>query len=132
MKLKPRKGRKRVRRIPIYRHNLVAEDLATGELRRDFQPRPDGSVRSLALASSGLYLAGEFRLVAERRRDGMAAVDPATGKTASLFSPQPAGGRVAALLADGARVYAAGDFNGFGLVPRANFAIFALPAAPAV
>jgi hypothetical protein len=40
-----------------------------------------------------------------------------------LFSPEPTGGTVGALLADGARVYAGGDFSGFGLVPRANFAI---------
>ena len=58
----------------------------------------------------------------------MAAVDPATGRPSGLFSPEPKGGGVDAMLADGARVYAAGDFAGFGLVPRANFAILGLGA----
>jgi hypothetical protein len=123
--LKPRNGKKRVRKIALYRHNLVSLDAATGGLHRGFRPLPDDAVTALALTDSRLYVAGRFRLLGGRRRDGLAAVDPATGKPATLFSPEPAGGDVTALLADGARVYAGGDFSGFGLVPRANFTIFA-------
>ncbi|MDX6679388.1 MAG: hypothetical protein QOE31_3440, partial [Solirubrobacteraceae bacterium] len=133
VKLKPRKGKKRSRKIALYRYNLVAEDAATGVLRRAFAPAPDSGVSALALSSSQLYVGGRFRIVSQRRRDGFAAVDPASGKPASLFSPEPAGGDsgVSALLADGARVYAGGDFDGFGLVPRANFAIFGVAGTPA-
>ncbi|HEV7806258.1 MAG TPA: hypothetical protein VGO80_10585 [Solirubrobacteraceae bacterium] len=131
VKLKPRKGKKRLRKIALFRYNLVAASVATGELRRAFRPAPDSEVVALAASSSQLYLAGRFQLVGRRRRGGLAAVDPASGKPVTLFSPQPAGGDrgIAALLAAGASVYAAGDFDGFGLVPRANFAI--IPAAPA-
>ena len=130
MKLKPRKGKKRSRKIALYRHNLVALDATTGGLRKSFVPAVNGSVAALAQTSSALYFAGRFRLVGGRRRDGMAAVDPKSGKPVGLFSPQPAGGDVRALLADGARVYAAGAFAGFGLVPRANFAILPVGAPP--
>ena len=95
-------------------------------------PKPNSEVSALALSSSALYLAGRFQLVDGRRRDGLAAVDPTTGKPASWFSPQPAGGNrgVTAMIADGARLYVGGDFSGFGLVPRANFATFGVGAPP--
>ncbi|MDX6683415.1 MAG: hypothetical protein QOG94_3454, partial [Solirubrobacteraceae bacterium] len=133
VRLKPRNGKKRSRKIAQFRYNLVAESARTGALHRAFGPRPDGEVAALALSSAQLYVAGRFKLVGGRRRDRLAAVDPTTGKPATLFSPEPAGGDrgVVALLADGARVYAAGDFDGFGLVPRANFAIIPTALAPA-
>ncbi|MDX6720182.1 MAG: hypothetical protein QOJ63_2436, partial [Solirubrobacteraceae bacterium] len=130
VRLKPRNGHRRSRKIALFRYNLVALDAATGDLRRPFQPAVKGEVGALALASSQLYVAGRFQLVGGRRRDGLAAVDPATGRPSSLFSPEPVGGRrgVVAMLADGTRLYAGGDFLGFGLVPRANFTILATGA----
>ncbi len=132
VKLKPRNGKKRSRKVPTYRSNLVAIDAVTGALVRPFNPAPNGSVSALALSSSGLYVAGRFQTVSGRRRDGLAAVDPATGKPGALFSPEPTGGNrgVVTLLADAARVYAGGDFASFGLVPRANFATFGVGAPP--
>ena len=96
-------------------------------------PKANSEVDALALSPSALYLAGRFQLVDGRRRDGLAAVDPTTGKPATAFSPEPTGGSrgVIAMLADGARLYTGGDFSGFGLVPRANFATFASAPPPA-
>ncbi len=132
VKLKPRKGKKRTRKIPLYRHNLVTLAVRNGKLRKAFNAAVNDDVGALALSASQLVLAGRFELVSGRRRDGLAAVDPATGKPLTRFSPEPTGGNVGALMVDGARIYAAGDFSGFGLVPRANFAIFAANAdAPA-
>jgi hypothetical protein len=132
VRLKPRNGHRRSRKIALFRYNLVALDAATGALRRPFQPAPKGGdVGALALSSSQLYVAGRFQIVGGRRRDGLAAVDPATGRPTTLFSPEPVGAErgVTAMLADDARLYAGGDFSGFGLVPQANFAIFATGAA---
>ena len=89
VKLKPRKGKKRSRKIAMYRFNLVALDAGTGKLVKPFVPKANSEVSALALSSSALYLAGRFQLVDGRRRDGLAAVDPTTGKPASEFSPQP-------------------------------------------
>ena len=129
VKLKPRKGKKRSRKIALYRHNLVALDAASGKLVKPFAPKPDGEIDALAL-SSRLYLAGRFQLVGGRRRDGLAAVDRTTGTPSRVFSPEPTGaGRgVVAMIADGARLVTGGDFSGFGLVPRANFTTFSLGA----
>jgi hypothetical protein len=125
-----RKG-KVIRRVALYRQSLVAIDAGNGALKRGFHPSPRGTVSELALAGSRLYLGGDFDRLAGRRRDGLAAIDPVTGKLVTLFSPEPAGGRsgVAALLADGRRVYVGGDFKTFGPVPRPNFAIFAADGA---
>ncbi len=133
VKLKPRKGKKRSRKIALYRYNLVAIAAATGGLVKSFVPKANSEVGALALSPSALYLAGRFQLVDGRRRDGLAAVDPTTGKPATEFSPQPTGGNrgITTMLADGARLYTGGDFAGFGLVPRANFATFALTPPPA-
>jgi hypothetical protein len=130
IRLRPRNGHGRSRRVAVFRYNLVALDAAIGALRRAFQPAPKGDVGALALSPSQLYVAGRFQIVGGRRRDGLAAVDPATGRPATLFSPGPAGAErgVIAMLADDARLYAGGDFSGFGLIPRANFTIFATGA----
>ena len=130
VKLKPRKGKKRSRKVALYRKNLVALDAATGKLLKPFVPKVNSEVNALALSPAALYVAGRFQLVDGRRRDGLAAVDPTTGKPASAFSPEPTGGNrgVVALIADSARLYAGGDFAAFGLVPRANFATFGVAA----
>ncbi len=132
VKLKPRKGKKRSRKIALYRFNLVALDAESGKLVKPFVPKANNEVDALALSASQLYVAGRFQLVDGRRRDGLAAVDPATGKPASEFSPEPSGGSrgVIAMIVDGARLYTGGDFTRFGLVPRANFATFGLGAPP--
>jgi hypothetical protein len=118
-----------VRRVALYRQSLVAIDSSTGALRRSFQPAPRGGVTRLALAGSRLYVAGTFDRLAGRRRDGLAAVDATTGKLSTLFSPEPHGGDVAALLADGERVYVGGGFDTFGPLLRPNIAIFPAGAA---
>jgi outer membrane protein assembly factor BamB len=120
-----RKG-KVVRRVPMYRQNLVAIDPVSGALKRGFHPAPRGSISELALAGSRLYVAGNFDRLAGRRRDGLAAIDPASGRLSAQWSPEPGGGDgVSALLADGQRVYAGGDFKTFGPIARPNFAILA-------
>ena len=122
-KLKPRK-------VPIYRYNLVALEAANGDLVRRVPPAVNGAVAALARAGDRLYIAGSFETVGGRRRDGLAAVTTAAGTPAAGFSPQPVeAGSISALLTDGARVFAAGGFAGFGDVPRPNFAIFAGAAA---
>ena len=130
-KLVPRsskpKGRKlKPRKIALYRNNLVALEAKSGELVRDFKPAPNGAVSAIALAGDRLYVAGSFETVGGRRRAGLAAVSSATGRPSATFSPQPrpASNAIDALLADDARVFAAGSFAGFGDVPRANLAIF--------
>jgi hypothetical protein len=126
------KGRKlKPRKVPIYRYNLVALEAAGGDLVRAFAPRVNGGVSALARAGDRLYIAGGFETVGGRRRDGFAAVSPASGVPSPAFSPQPtpAEDSISTLLTDGGRVFAAGRFTGFGVVSRAHLAIFAADAA---
>jgi hypothetical protein len=117
------------RKIPLFRENLVALDARSGALKRAFNVKLDGGVSALALSGSKLYVAGAFRLVNGRRRDALAAVDATTGRTSPTFTPEPgagSNGRLRALLAGGGRVVVAGEYSGFGTLPRPNFGI--LPA----
>ncbi len=128
---KPGGRRLKPRRVPIYRYNLVALEAASGDLVRAFRPAVNDAVGAIAQAGGRLYVAGSFETVGGRRRDGLAAVSTTTGTPSAAFSPQPvAADAVNALLTDGARVFAAGGFAGFGDVPRPHLAIFAAdPAA---
>jgi hypothetical protein len=98
---------------------------------RAFAPRVNGSVDALARAGDRLYIAGGFETVGGRRRDGFAAVSPASGVPSPAFSPQPkpTEGSISALLTDGGRVFAAGRFTGFGEITRGHLASFAAGAA---
>jgi hypothetical protein len=69
---------------------------------------------------------GGFQLVNKLRRDGLAAVAPATGVPSSTFTPEPDGDTtINALLGDGSRVFAGGEFASFGPIFRANLGLFA-------
>ena len=123
------------RRVPVYRHNLVALEAADGDLVRTFRAAVNNRVAALAHAGGRLYVAGLFQTVGGRRRDGFAAVSAATGAPSAAFSPQPRspleGNAISAVLSDGARVFAAGRFSGFGDVPRPHFTMFPAAAAGA-
>lgn len=117
-----------------------AADVATGALTA-WAPNPSGfsqnltsvndDVYALAVSGSRVYLGGSFKSVGGLKRSGLAALDPATGAPtswnhgATLNSLPNAG--IRALLCDGARVYAGGNFTEIGGQKRQGLA--ALDAA---
>ena len=136
-KLVPRrskvKGRKlKPRKVPIYRYNLVALEAAGGDAVRAFAPRVNGSVNALALAGNRLYLAGGFETVGGRRRDGFAAVSPASGVAVDdVLSPAQAGGELDQRPADRWRARLCGGplHRASAQSPWSHFAAFAGEAA---
>jgi hypothetical protein len=81
-------------------------------------PQPDlfaggdagpGAVDALAVSTHGDVIGGEFAAVGGVRRDGLAAIDPATGRPSS-WHPVLAG-TVSALAGNGTHVYLAGSFT---------------------
>ena len=105
---------------------------ANGELVRAFRPGgPTATSTALALTRA----AGSTSRGPSRRSAGAGATAlppsahhrPAVGDV--LAAAAPGADAINALLADGARVFAAGSFAGFGDVPRANLAIFAADGA---
>lgn len=125
-----RRGKK-PKRVRVFRHNLVAVRPAAGALIKGFKANTDGQVTALALTASRLYVGGDFERVDTRRRDGLAALAPATGAASSTFTPEPnANSTINALLADNSRVFAGGAFQAFGPIFRANLGLFVADGSP--
>ena len=109
----------------VPRANLLAFDLASGELRQGFVADTNGQVLGLAMAPDGsrLYVAGEFTSVNGSSAYRIAALDPVTGAVDRSFKGG-ASFRVRSLLVTDDVVYAGGQFNDAGGQPRANLAAF--------
>ncbi len=95
----------------VGRSRLAAFDVATGALVTSFNPAPNGSVRSLALAPGGgtLYVGGDFTVIAGQSRSRVAAFTTST-RALTAFAPT-VDGRVSALAASATAVYAGGSFG---------------------
>ncbi len=93
-------------------------------------PSPDGTVWSLALDGSKLYVGGSFYNIGGQGRWGLAAIDRTTG-LASGWDPHSSfggiSGTVYGLAVSGSTVYAGGGFNNIGGQSRSGLA--ALDAA---
>ena len=106
-------------------NNLAAVDRATGQAT-GWNPKPNvdrdegPSVAALAVSGSTVYAGGTFRSINVKTRNGIAALDPTTGR-ATAWNPD-ANGVVSHLAAQGSTVYAAGRFTRIGGADRMNLA----------
>jgi trimeric autotransporter adhesin len=109
------------------RQRVAALDAVTG-LATSWNPGADGPVHTLALSGQVLYAGGEFGAIGGQSRHNIAALDLATG-AATAWRPDANGSfsKVNAILLDGTKVYACGEFSDIGGQPRDNIA--ALDAA---
>ena len=101
-----------------YATSLVAFDVATG-LPRDWNCF--GSAGSMALNGTTLYLSGSIYGVGGGTRDGLAAVDAATGTLTAWDPPQP-NYPATVMAAGGTTVYVGGGFTSLGGVARNSLA----------
>ena len=104
------------------RQNLAALDAATGNATA-WNPNPSGDVpyvRALAVSGSIVYVGGYFSSIGGQTRQGLAALDAATGN-ATAWNPSPSWG-ILALAVSGPLVYAGGDFTSIGGQPRNDIA----------
>jgi hypothetical protein len=112
------RGKVRVRRF--FREGLVALDATNGRIKQGFAADVPFGLDRLALSGDRLILGGSFGEAFRRRRDGLAAVDAATGKPSTAWTPQPSitdeerPTPVSAILADGDRVFVGGGFTTIG------------------
>ena len=102
------------------RAGLAAYDLATGALRSDFDPRPDGHVNSVKAAANGqaVFVGGEFRTIAGESHDRLAKLSLATGQNVPGFTASADSYvKDMAVRADGQTVYVGGNFEFFNGAP---------------
>jgi hypothetical protein len=107
----------------VARANLLAYDLATGQLVTSFSPALNGPGYALAASSDGsrLYVAGSFTSAGGRAVNRVAAVSTATGAVDASFRPR-FDARVRALALNGGVLYAGGIFSSVGGTPRSRLA----------
>jgi trimeric autotransporter adhesin len=127
-----RHGKLRTIRVPQYRYDLVGLDPRTGRLDLRFHPLVSG-VDDLAQTERGLFaFGGDLFAYGQRRRDGVALLDPASGTPDADFHPQPrlpansyAG--VSSVASYPGHVALAGDFSWIGPVYQPHVAILPTP-----
>lgn len=105
----------------VARANLLAYDLATGELRTGFVADLNAQAKALAASPDGrtLYVGGDFTTVNGTARQRVAALDAATGEVDSTFAAS-ANGQVKAIVATAGTVYLGGSFSTLGSTARQN------------
>src|SRR5262245_49443375 len=107
-----------VRDVPAARLAAVSA-AGTANLVAGFGPAPDGRVTSLVVAGGALFAGGEFQAIGGSAHARVARLDRATGAAAPGFQGlTDAPVRALAASADGATLYAGGDFNRAGNAGR--------------
>ncbi|GAB2484566.1 hypothetical protein GCM10027030_18510 [Luteococcus sediminum] len=107
------------------RANLLAYDLATGELDQNFTLDTNGRVNAIAKSPDGsrVYVGGSFTSVNGQNRYRIAAFDTATGKLVSSFAPAINASVMAITVTDTA-VYVGGGFGSVNGNVRTRLAAF--------
>lgn len=95
----------------------VAHIRTDGSVDPSFDAQPVGYTRvdALAVIGSTVYVGGQFTSIGGQPRNGLAALDGATGQATS-WNPNPAGSYVVvyALATSGSTVYVSGEFTSIG------------------
>jgi len=105
------------------RTNLLAYNLATGDLISSWNPTLNGRVLALAVSPDGsrVYVGGDFTTVNGQTRNRIAALDATTGQLIASWAP-PANSTVIDIVATDTTVYVAGEFSNINGVSRSNVA----------
>ena len=104
------------------RNNIAALDATTGLATAwNPVPHPDGaSIYDLTVNNHTVFVSGSFTDIGGQVRDGLAALDPATGLATSWNPPRD--GSAGVLAVDGTTVYVSGGFTNIGGQPRNHIA----------
>lgn len=107
----------------VSRRNILAFDLATGQLKGTFAPVLNGQALAIAASPDGsrIYVGGDFTTVNGVQRLRVAALDPTTGALINGFAPKM-GATVRAIVASNSTVWMGGTFTSVGSASRNRLA----------
>ena len=98
------------RTVTYERHNLMAFDANTGDMRT-FAPNLNGDVWAIEASADAIYIGGRFTTIDGVARPAIAKLDPVTGAVDPAFQPTITSGRVSEIkLVDG-RLLIGGSFT---------------------
>lgn len=96
------------------RNGLAAYDLATGALRADFDPAPNGQVNVVkpSASATAVFVGGEFTTIAGEAHSRIAKLDLATGRNVPGFNASASSYvKDLAVRTDGRTLYVGGNFD---------------------
>lgn len=107
----------------VSRRNILAFDLATGQLKTSFAPVLNGQALTITASPDGsrIYVGGDFTTVNGTQRNRIAALDPNTGALISGFAPS-VGATVRGIVASNSTVWFGGTFTNVGSASRNRLA----------
>lgn len=110
---------------PVTRNNILAYNLATGELLNSFTPNFNAEVTALAASPDGsrLYVGGSFTTYNGSTVWRVVALDPSNGALIMSFLPKMSAS-VRSIVATADTVYLGGLFGSVGSVSRGRLAAF--------
>ena len=112
------------RRLRLEQERRLARLRADGTVDASFTGSANGTVRTLLVAGSRVYLGGEFSQVNGSPRQRLAALDAGTLALDPTFAPSIDGGAasVCAIAVDGGTLYVGGAFTSVNGAGRTNLA----------
>ena len=107
------------------RGNLLAYDLATGNLISTFAPKVNAAVRAIAVSPDGtrVYIGGNFTSIDGVARFRLAALNAATGALITTFAAG-VDYNITSVVATNSTVYVGGAFSNVGTSKRTRLAAF--------
>jgi len=102
---------------------------ATGRAITDWDPNPQGgTVNTMTLSGTTLYVGGTFTSIGEQTRSRIAAIDTVgagdgTGRANAAWNPNVTGNSVNESLISGTKLYVGGDFSVIGQQNRNSIAV---------
>jgi hypothetical protein len=106
----------------VARNGAAAVDITTGDLL-PWNPNVTGTVQTIAVGGSTVYLGGVFSKVGGKNHKNLAEVDAVTGAPLATFKPKTNAGVYSIVLADNL-LYAGGAFTTADGVARSYLAAF--------
>lgn len=95
------------------RNKLAAVDASSGVVT-DWNPAPDGNVRTIAVIGSTVYVGGDFTNIGGQARSRIAAIDAAANSNNATAWDPNADATVYTLTVSGSTIYVGGTFGNIG------------------
>ena len=95
------------------RNKLAAVDASSGVVS-DWNPAPDGNVRTIAVSGSTVYVGGDFFNIGGQARNRIAGLDATTNTNNATSWDPNANGTVYTLTVSGSTIYVGGTFGTIG------------------
>ena len=108
-------------KVGSFDRNNIAHINSNGTVNPTWNPNPDGSVLTIAISGSDIYVGGSLGLIGGQTRNYIAKLDNLNGDADATWNPDP-NGNVVTIAISGSDIYVGGFFSSIGGQTRNNIA----------